>query len=315
MLFFSFPFRKQDGLPFVPPYCLRRHEDSDEDTLETQVNMSDSEILSPQKASTSEVSQVTESPISLNNTHFPPNSNVQIAHLNDANNSPLVLVYHTPEDGKGETVIHVYQLQNHQLGNVSHVQIPLNDGSSIIELPNLPSSASESMTANTQDQFIVREQSELPLSGQNTLEQENLPFLIATEKDNQPRLVVPSIDENVTENQLSQLQTGTGSEDFINIIDINASKISTPKKNTKGDNSCNEHEQISKGDNSFYEVVRVNPDNDHESDSSRTSSPSLVIDNECVVHDVDIKYNDKLTEHLNVTPGMKNKKLWRKQKR
>lgn len=224
-------------------------------------------------------------------------------------------MYHTPEDGKGETVIHVYQLQNHQLGNVSHVQIPLNDGSSIIELPNLPSSASESMTANTQDQFIVREQSELPLSGQNTLEQENLPFLIATEKDNQPRLVVPSIDENVTENQLSQLQTGTGSEDFINIIDINASKISTPKKNTKGDNSCNEHEQISKGDNSFYEVVRVNPDNDHESDSSRTSSPSLVIDNECVVHDVDIKYNDKLTEHLNVTPGMKNKKLWRKHKR
>jgi hypothetical protein len=80
-----------------------------------------------------EVSQVTESPVSLNNTHFPPNSNVQIAHLNDANNSPLVLVYHTPEDGKGETVIHVYQLQNHQLGNVSHVQIPLNDGSSIID--------------------------------------------------------------------------------------------------------------------------------------------------------------------------------------
>lgn len=312
LCFFSFPFRKQDGLPFVPPFCLRRHEDSDEDTLETQVNMSDSEILSPQKASTSDISQVTESPVSLNNTHFPPNSNVQIAHLNDANNSPLVLVYHTPEDGKGETVIHVYQLQNHQLGNVSHVQIPLNDGSSIIELPNLQSSASESMTTGTQDQFIVREQSEIPLSGQNTVDQENLPFLIATGKDIQPRLVVPSIGENVTENQLSQLQTG--SEDFINIIDINASKILTPKKNTKGDNSCNEHEQISTGDNSFYEVVRVNPDNDLESDSSRTSSPSLVIDNECVVHDVDIKYNDNLTEHLNATRGKKKQKLGRNQR-
>ena len=84
---------------------------------------------------------------------------------------------------------------------------------------------------------------------------------------------------------------------------------------TKGDNSNNEHEQVSKGDHSFYEVVRVNPDNDHESNSSRTSSPSLVIDNECVVHDVDIKYNDNLTEHLNATQEMKKKKLWRKQKR
>jgi hypothetical protein len=85
----------------------------------------------------------------------------------------------------------------------------------IIELPNLQSSAaSESMTTSTQDQFIVREQSEIPLSGQNTVDQENLPFLIATGKDNQPRLVVPSIGEDVTENQLSQLQTGTGSEDF-----------------------------------------------------------------------------------------------------
>lgn len=261
-------------MPFVPPFCLPQQEDSEGDTLETQICMSDSEIMSPQKPSRSEF---TDRPI--NSAAFPPNTNVQYTQLTDTNNSPLVLVYHTPEDGKGETVIHVYQLQNNQLSNFSNIQIPLNDGSSIVELPSLQTVAG-------------RLSSEQGQSGEeNSSIQESMPFIISSGDDPQSGLMAQPIMDSIGGNHVT-----TDNEDYLNIIDINASKITTPRKDDSNSDVSG------KGLDSFYQVVRIEPDHDLESDDSRLS-PVVSIDNEFVASDIDIKYSEHLTENLHTTQG------------
>lgn len=288
-LFFSFcriPFKRYENAPFVPPFCLSQDEDDDSDIMELQVTMSDSEILSPQKQTRSEVSSQMErsvninpatfaskinsemeGSIAINPAEFPPNANVQITH--DANNSPLVLVYHTPEDGKGETVIHVYQLQNQPIGNL---QIPLEGASNIVELPSNLQSAAGTSSANGKS-FCIQAQTDEPME---ELESgDNLPFIIATGEDNPQSLLLP-------QGMNREPSSDHDNEDYINIIDINASKIPTPGKNLES----KEHDV---SDNSMYQVVTVNQDTDLDNDDSR-SSPSVSIDNEFLASDVDQKY-------------------------
>ncbi|XP_076114014.1 uncharacterized protein LOC143082281 [Mytilus galloprovincialis] len=280
------PFKRYENAPFVPPFCLSQDEDDDSDIMELQVTMSDSEILSPQKQTRSEVSSQMErsvninpatfaskinsemeGSIAINPAEFPPNANVQITH--DANNSPLVLVYHTPEDGKGETVIHVYQLQNQPIGNL---QIPLDGASNIVELPSNLQSAAGTSSANGKS-FCIQAQTDEPME---ELESgDNLPFIIATGEDNPQSLLLP-------QGMNREPSSDHDNEDYINIIDINASKISTPGKNLES----KEHDV---SDNSMYQVVTVNQDTDLDNDDSR-SSPSVSIDNEFVASDVDQKY-------------------------
>lgn len=253
--------------------------------MELQVTMSDSEILSPQKQPRSEVSSQMERSVSINPAtfaskinsdmegsiainpaEFPPNANVQITH--DANNSPLVLVYHTPEDGKGETVIHVYQLQNQPIGNL---QIPLDGASNIVELPSNLQSTAGTSSANGKS-FCIQAQTNEPMEGLES--GDNLPFIIATGEDNPQSLLLP---RGINQEPSSEHDN----DDYINVIDINASKIPTPGKNLES------REHVS--DNSMYQVVTVNQDTDLDNDNSR-SSPSVSIDNEFVASDVDQKY-------------------------
>lgn len=211
LYYFSFsPYKRNDSAPFVPPFCLSQEEDTDKDSLEEQVTMSDSEILSPQRPQKSQVTPRPDEPITINPADFPPNTNIQITQ--DSNNSPLVLVYHTTEDGKGDTVIHVYQLQNQT---------------------NIQNSSANS------EQADISEQSNQPIGDGDTSEQGSLPFLIAEQTT-----------DNVTQNNC---------DDFINVIDINASKIATPQKGSeeKGQSS-------SDSDQPLYQVVAVNPNDESQ---------------------------------------------------
>lgn len=214
--------------------------------------MSDSEILSPQRPIRSQVtdhlspqlplrSPVTpraDEPITINPADFPPNTNIQITQ--DANNSPLVLVYHTTEDGKGDTVIHVYQLQNQTQGI-----------------------ADDQNTSANGEQAYISEQSDQPMEDSVTSDRNSLPFLIAE--------------------PTSDLSTVTSDGNFINVIDINASKVTTPKKG-----------QSSSQDQSVYQVS-VAPE-------------TVTVENEFRPSDCDKKFLD-----INVlSKQVGGKKTWKK---